>query len=66
MTQLSVDMHLTEQENRELEAEAQKAGVSIPALAERWVQERLLHEREKALGINKPGLARSQGDFGAP
>ena len=62
MPQLSIDMQLDDEEDRQLRAEAGKAGMSVPALAQRWVKERLLHEREKTLGTSKHGGSARQVD----
>jgi hypothetical protein len=43
-------LDLDEQDNRELREAAQRVGLTPEALARRWIEERLLHERERAAG----------------
>jgi hypothetical protein len=58
MATVSVD--LSDDEFRQLEEAAQSRGVEPAALIERWVRERLVHERERAAGGGRPMSPRAR------
>ncbi len=51
MATITVDV--TEDDARDLAEAATRRGVTPEALVRRWVQERLVHERERAVGGGK-------------
>ena len=46
----SFTVELSEEEGRQLQESAQGRGMEPAALIQRWVRERLVHERERAAG----------------
>ena len=62
MTTLVVE--LFDEELEQLTAAAGPRGLSAPALAQRWIRERLVHERERAEGGGRPMSPRSRREAG--
>lgn len=63
----SYTIELTDDEARQLDASASGRGMATEALIERWLRERLAHERERAAGGGKamsPRARREQDQAG--
>jgi len=52
-------IELGEGDLRDLDAAAAAGGVTRAALAQRWIEERLLHERERAAGGGRSASPRT-------
>jgi hypothetical protein len=53
-----IEIELGETDTQQLDAEVASRGTTRAALAQRWVEERLLHERDRAAGRAKPAAPR--------
>jgi hypothetical protein len=61
----SFTITLTDEEAQQLRAFAESRGMTPDALIQRWVRERLVHERERAAGGGKdlsPRARRERGE----
>ncbi len=57
-------IELSEAEARQLAAAAAGRGMTPEALAQRWVRERLVHERERDAGGGRPMSPRARREQG--
>jgi hypothetical protein len=55
-----IEIELSDNEQRQLQETAAGRELTAPALAQRWVRERLVHERERAAGGGRPMSPRAQ------
>jgi hypothetical protein len=56
----TIQVELGESDSRELGEVAAGRGLSPAQLAQRWIEERLLHERERAAGGGRPAQPRGE------
>src|SRR5947209_3477302 len=56
----TITIELSDDDARQLAAAAEGRGQTATGLAQRWVQERLVHERERAAGGGKPMSPRAR------
>jgi hypothetical protein len=60
----NIAIECSEEEMMQLEQAAAERGLTVPALAQRWVRERLVHERERAQGGGRPMSPRARREEG--
>lgn len=61
----TIAIELTDEQALQLEAAAASRGTTATSLANRWVQERLIHEAERAAGGGKPMSPRARREADA-
>ena len=54
------EIELSDEETQQLHEAAAEGGMTVAALAQRWVRERLVHERERAAGGGRPMSPRAR------